>query len=183
MSEEKKDASKDYCDEAREEKLSELDILKQSLDEKRKKAEEYYDQLLRLKADFENYRKRTERDKHSHMMWGKEEMLLKQLGILDILEQAHKSAMSSTNIEAVQKGLELIIQEFLKMTSSEGVSEIECLGKTFDPALEEAVDYIESNAKEGTVVEVLQKGYTSKQKLLRPAKVRVAKKSVVSDKR
>ena len=176
MAEEKKENSKDYCEDAREEKLTELDILKQSLDEKRKQAEEYYDQILRLKADFENFRKRAERDKHNHMLWGKEDILLKQLGILDTLEQAHKSALASTNIEAVKKGLELIIHEFLKMIFSEGVSEIECLGKKFDPEMEEAVDYVESDTKEGTVLEVLQKGYTSKQKLLRPAKVRVAKK-------
>jgi molecular chaperone GrpE len=176
VAEEKKENAKDYCEDAREEKLTELDILKQSLDEKRKQAEEYYDQILRLKADFENFRKRTERDKHNHILWGKEDILLKQLGILDILEKAHKSALSSTNIEAIRKGLELIIQEFLKMISSEGVEEIECLGKNFDPSLEEAVDYIESGEKENTVVEVLQKGYTSKQKLLRPAKVKVAKK-------
>ena len=176
MAEEKKDNSQDYCEDARKEKLTELDILKQSLDEKRKQAEEYYDQILRLKADFENFRKRAERDKHNHMLWGKEDILLKQLGILDILEQAQISALVSTNIEAVRKGLELIVKEFLKMISSEGVSEIECLGKKFDPSLEEAVDYVESGDKEGTVLEVLQKGYLSKQKLLRPAKVRVAKK-------
>lgn len=172
---EKNENSKDFSAEAREEKLSELDILKQSLDEK-KQAKEYYEQLLRLKAEFENFRKRAEREKHDHMMWGKEDILLKQLGILDTLEQAYKSAMSSNNIGAVQKGLELIVQEFLKMISSEGLSEVECLGKKFDPSLEEAVDYVESKEKEGTVVEVLQKGYVLKHKLLRPAKVRVAKK-------
>lgn len=176
MAEEKKENTKDYCEDARKEKLSELNILKQSLDEKKKLAEDYYEQILRLKADFENFRKRAERDKHNHMMWGKEDILLKQLGILDILEQAHKSSLSSTNIEAVQKGLDLIIKEFHRMISSEGVTEVECLGKKFDPELEEAVDYVESDAKEGTVLEVLQKGYVSKQKLLRPAKVRVAKK-------
>ena len=176
MAAEKKENGKDYFEEAREEKLSELHILKQSLDEKKKQSEEYYEQLLRLKAEFENFRKRAEREKHDHMMWGKEDILLKQLVILDTLEQAYKSAMSSNNIEAVQKGLELIVQEFLRMISSEGLGEIECLGKKFDPELEEAVDYVESDQKEGMVVEVLQKGYTFKHKLLRPAKVRVAKK-------
>jgi len=172
----KEEKSKEYAEEARDEKLSELNILKQSLDEKKKQADDYYEQLLRLKADFENFRKRAERDKHNHILWGKEAVLLKQLNILDILEQAVKSKITSDNIEAVRKGLELIIQEFLKMIKSEDIAEIEVLGKKFDPAYEEAVDYIESDEKDGTVLEVLQKGYTLKGKLLRPAKVNVAKK-------
>ncbi len=173
---EKKENNKEYSEEARDEKLTELDILKQSLDEKKKQSLEYFDQLLRLKAEFENYRKRAERDKHNHIMWGKEDILLKQLGILDILEQAYKSAVTSDNIEAVQKGLELIVQEFLKMISSEGLTEIECMGEKFDPSFHEAVDHIESTEKEGTILEVLQKGYMFKEKVLRPAKVNVARK-------
>ncbi len=110
------------------------------------------------------------------MMWGKESVLLKQINILDILEQAYKSTQASTNIEAVRKGLELIIQEFIKMISSEDIEEIKALGEKFDPAVHEAVDYVESDEDEGSIVNVLQKGYTLKGKLLRPAKVMVAKK-------
>lgn len=176
MAHAKEEKSKDLTEEARNEKISELNILKESLDEKKKLADDYLDQLLRLKADFENYRKRTERDKHNHMMWGKESVLLKQINILDILEQAYKSTQASTNIEAVRKGLELIIQEFIKMISSEDIEEIKALGEKFDPAVHEAVDYVESDEDEGSIVNVLQKGYTLKGKLLRPAKVMVAKK-------
>jgi molecular chaperone GrpE len=160
---------------AREDKLSELEILKQSLEEKSKAAEDYYNQLLRLKAEFENFRRRAEKDKSNHLAWGKEEILLKQVGILDVLEQAAASTQGTTNIESIKQGLELIKQEFVKMLSSEGIMEIDCLNKPFDPLLHDAVEQVESAQKEGTIIEVMQKGYTLKDKLVRPARVKVAK--------
>ena len=160
---------------AREDKLSELDILKQSLEEKSRAAEDYYNQLLRLKAEFENYRRRAEREKHNHLAWGKEEILLKQVGILDVLEQAAASTQTATNIESIKQGLGLIKQEFVKMLSSEGIAEIDCLNKPFDPSLHEAVEQVESQQPEGTIIEVMQKGYKLKEKMIRPAKVKVAK--------
>jgi molecular chaperone GrpE len=161
---------------AREEKLSELEILQQSLEEKKKQADEYYDQLLRLKADFENFRRRTERDKQAHLQWGKEEILLKQIGLLDVLEHALQSARTSTNIESIQKGLELIRQEFAKMIYSEGIAEIESQGKKFDPSVHDAIEQVESDQPEGTVLETVQKGYQLNGRLIRPAKVKVSKK-------
>ncbi len=161
---------------ARDEKLSELDILQQSLEEKKKQAESYYDQLLRLKAEFENYRRRSEKEKQSHLMWGKEEILMKQIGLLDVLQQAAKSAQSCTNIESIRKGLDLITQEFVKMLCSEGVAETNPLGKKFDPSTDEAVERVASDQEEGTVVDVAQKGYTFNGRVIRPAKVKVAKK-------
>ena len=160
---------------AREDKLSELEILKQSLDEKSKAAEDYYNQLLRLKAEFENFRRRTERDKHNHLAWGKEEILLKQVGILDVLEQAAASTQTTTNIESIKQGLELIKQEFVKMLSSEGIVEIDCLNKPFDPLLHEAVEQVESKEPEGTIIGVMQKGYKMKDRVIRVARVKVAK--------
>lgn len=161
---------------AREEKVSELEILKQSLEDKKKLAGEYYDQLLRLKAEFENYRRRSEREKQNHLTWGKEEILLKQVGILDVLEQASGSIQTCTNVETIQKGLDLIKQEFVKMLSTEGISEIESLGRKFDPGFHEAIEYVESDQPEGTVLEVMQKGYSLNGRIIRPAKVKVAKK-------
>lgn len=160
---------------AREEKLSELEILKQSVEEKKLAAEDYYNQLLRLRAEFENYRRRTEKEKQNHLIWGKEEILLKQVGLLDVMEQAAASIVTTNNIESIQKGLELIKMEFVKMLSSEGVTEVDCAGKKFDPALAEAVEQVESDLPEGTVTEVVQKGYMLKDRIIRPARVKVAK--------
>ena len=116
---------KEFFEIVREEKVSELEILKQSVEEKKKLAEGYYDQLLRLKAEFENYRNRTEKEKQTHRLWGKEEILLKQINLYDVLEQAYNSIKTNASTESIQKGLELIKIEFSKMLSGEGITEIE----------------------------------------------------------
>lgn len=159
---------------AREEKVSELEILQQSLEEKKRQAEDYYDQLVRLRAEFDNFRKRSEREKQNHLAWGKEEMLLKQIGLLDVLEHAANSARSSTNIESIRQGLDLIKREFAKMLTSEGVKEIESEGKKFDPAVHEAIERVASPEQEGTIIGVMQKGYMLNGRVVRPARVKVA---------
>ena len=175
MSSENKTVDKDFVETAREEKMSELDILRQSVEEKKKQYDELYDQLMRLKAEFDNYRKRAEKDRHAHMMWGKEDVLIKQMGILDVLEQAYKSAQISDNVESIKQGLGMIIQEFVKMLVSEGLSEIDCLGKPFDPQLHEALEQVDSEEDDGKVLEVVRKGYSVNGKIVRPSKVKVAK--------
>lgn len=175
MTHQKDNEAAETLDAARQDKLSELEILKQSVEEKKATADDYYNQLLRLRAEFDNFRKRTEKEKQNHLIWGKEEVLLKQVGLLDVMEQALASINTSNNIESIQKGLELIKQEFVKMLSSEGITEIDCLGKIFDPALAEAIEQVESDRPEGTVLEVMQKGYMLKDRVVRPARVKVAK--------
>jgi molecular chaperone GrpE len=169
------DQTDSVCDDARNDKVAELDILRQSLEEKKKLAEEYYDQLIRMKAEFDNYRRRTEKERTTHIAWGKEEILRKQVSILDILEQALASTKISTNIESIRQGLEMITTEFVRMLSSEGIKEMDCLGKKFDPSLHEALEQVASDQSEGTVVAVLQKGYTMNGRVVRAAKVQVAK--------
>jgi molecular chaperone GrpE len=164
------------CEEyARDEKLSELEILKQSFDEKKKEAEEYYGQLVRLKADFENFRRRSEKEKKDYLDWGKEKILLKQISIDDVLQQALKSAKAGNNIESIVLGLDMISKEFSKMLKEEGVEEIQC--EKFDPNFCEALDLAESEEEDGAILEVYQKGYKMNGKLIRPAKVKVAKNS------
>lgn len=160
---------------ARDEKLTELEILHQSLEEKKKLAEDYYNQLLRLKAEFDNFRKRAEKEKQNHLSWGKEGVLLKQIDLLDALDQAMESTKSSDNVESIRKGLLLIHQEFIKMLSSEGVKEISIEEGKFDPEKHEAIEMIESDKPENTVIEVIQKGYSINSRLIRPAKVKVSK--------
>ncbi|HBU68888.1 MAG TPA: nucleotide exchange factor GrpE [Elusimicrobia bacterium] len=162
-------------DAARDEKLSELEILNQSLEQKRRQSDDYYDQLLRLKAEFDNYRKRSEVEKRNHKLWGKEEILLKQIGLLDVLAQALSSAKISQNIDSLIKGLELVCKEFERVLAEEGLTEVEALGKKFDPTLHEALEQVESEEQEGNIVEVLQKGYRLQERLIRPSRVKVAK--------
>jgi len=162
-------------DAARDEKISELDILKQSVEDKQKKADEYYDQLLRLKADFENFRRRTEKEKQDFLNWGREKILIKQISIYDVFEHALQSVKAGQNLESIMVGLEMIQKEFAKMLKEEGVEKIECLDKKFDPNFCEALVQIESDKEEGTILEVYQNGYKFNGKLMRAAKVKVAK--------
>jgi molecular chaperone GrpE len=171
-----KESIKTIYDAVRDEKVAELEILKQSLEEKKKKADEYYDQLLRLKAEFENYRERTEKEKHTHRLWGKEEILLKQINLLDVIEQAHQSIKNNASPESIMQGLELIKIEFAKMLSSEGIKEVESNGQKFDPNIHEALEHVASEEEEGKILDVLQKGYSFNGRVIRPARVRVAKK-------
>jgi molecular chaperone GrpE len=160
---------------ARDEKICELEILKQSIEEKKNQAQDYYDQLLRLKADFENYRRRSEKEKRDYLEWGKEKILIKQISIGDVLRQALESAKLGNNIESIMLGLEMISKEFSKMLKEEGVEEIEC--DKFDPNICEALEYVEGEEEEdGKILEIYQKGYKMNGKLIRAAKVKVAKK-------
>jgi molecular chaperone GrpE len=162
----------DYA-QVRDEKILELEILKQSVEEQKELAQNYYDQLVRLKADFENYRRRSEKEKKDYLDWGKEKILIKQIDITDVLQQALKTAKAGNNIESVVVGLEMISKEFSKMLKDEGVEEIVC--EKFDPNICEALDTVETEQEDGKILEVYQKGYKMNGKLIRTAKVKVAK--------
>jgi molecular chaperone GrpE len=160
-------------------KIAELKILKQSIEEKDQQIQNYYDQLLRLKAEFENYRRRSEKEKEECLKWGREKILLKQLLISDILEQALKSAKEASNIESVVVGIEMLNKEFSRMLKEEGVEEIQC--EKFDPTICEALEQIESEAEDGKILEVYQKGYKINGNLMRTAKVKVAKNTKIKE--
>jgi molecular chaperone GrpE len=161
---------------AREEKLSELEILKQSLEQVKEQKENLYDQLLRLQAEFTNFRKRSEEEKRKSLEWGKEKILAKQISMSDVLEQALKSAKSGANTADIIVGLDMISKEFEKMLKEEGVEEIKL--EDFDPNLCEALDAqaVESDEYDGKILEVYQKGYKINGRLMRAAKVKEAKK-------
>ncbi|MBI4386988.1 MAG: nucleotide exchange factor GrpE [Elusimicrobia bacterium] len=142
-------------------------------------AQAYYDQLLRLKADFENFRKRVDRERPDWVRYGEAGLLERLLPLYDLLLQAHdqvlRSADSSASKELIQ-GLELIFKEFNRIFESENVKVIESVGKPFHHDLHEALGFVEMDERpDGTVVEELQRGYTFQGKVLRPARVRVAK--------
>ncbi|MDR2427830.1 MAG: nucleotide exchange factor GrpE [Endomicrobium sp.] len=166
-------------DDARDEKVAELEILKQSVDEQKALAQDYYDQLVRLKADFDNFRRRSEKEKKDYLDWGKEKILVKQIAIDDVLQHALKSAKAGNNIKSIIVGLDMISKEFAKMLKEEGVEEIQC--EKFDPNMCEALDYVESDEEDGKVLEVYQKGYKMNGKLIRTAKVKVAKNDKESE--
>jgi len=161
---------------AAEDKVAEQAILKESLDQARAQAKDYYDQLLRLKAEFENFRKRTEREKAEQRRWGKEEVLLPLISLMDVVEQAEMAAHKTTDMKSIVAGLDMLYGQFKKLLKDEGIEFIDPAGEKFNPALHEAVELVPDEGEEGRVLSVMQKGYKSQEQLLRPARVRVSAK-------
>ncbi len=162
---------------ATEEKVQELEILKQSLDQSRGQAAEYYDQLLRLKAEFENFRKRTEKEKADSLRWGKEHIILQLVSLMDIMEQAEAVAQTSSDIKAIITGMNMLYAQFKRVLKDEGLEEVPAkAGEKFNPENHEAVEMVTDGGEEGRVLNVLQKGYRFQGGLLRPARVKVSQK-------
>ncbi len=157
-----------------EEKLAELSILRQALEEQKGKAADYYDQLIRLRADFDNFRKRTEREKAEAQAWGKQQIVLPLLSLIDVLDQAISQARTAKDPGQIVKGLEFLQKGFTSFLKSEGIEPIEAVGKAFDPHLAEAVDQQEVDGDDvGNVLGEIQKGYRFQGRVLRPSRVRV----------
>lgn len=151
--------------------------LKEELAKAKALAESYYDQLVRLKAEFENYRKRMEREKENHRQFGKEEVFLKQIHLYDIVTSALQQINEKTPTEKILSGLEMIVDEFRRILESEGIQEIEAIGLFPDPRWHEVIAKIPASSPEippGQIVAVIQRGFTINGRLLRPAKVCVA---------
>lgn len=142
------------------------------------KAKEYWDQLLRLQADFDNTRKRLEREKQDFTKFANEAIILELLNVLDDLERAVNLAESKhEDLQAFLKGVEMILAHLYEMLKGYGLRPIEAEGKPFDPHLHEALMQTENkDVPEHTVVEELQKGYLLNDKIIRTAKVKVSKK-------
>ncbi len=153
--------------------------LEKEIEELKKKNEEYYDQLLRLKAEFENYRKRVEKEKSELAEWVKYDVMLSILPLYDMLKMAQDHiSQSPSDIENLKVGLGMIFSEFDKLFESMGLSELDVLNKQYDPMTCEIVGTVEGDGEnEGLVVEVVQPGYIAKNRLIRPAKVKIVKKS------
>ncbi|MDD5044430.1 MAG: nucleotide exchange factor GrpE [Candidatus Omnitrophica bacterium] len=148
--------------------------LKQEAD----KAKEYWDKLLHLQADFENMRKRQEKEKQDFVKFANEGLILELLNVLDDLERAVSLAESKhEDLPAFLKGVEMILVHLYEMLKEQGLKPIEAEGKIFDPHLHEALMQAEDkNLPEHTVVEELQKGYLLNDRVIRTAKVKVSKK-------
>ncbi len=160
------------------------EALQQELLEAQKTAHNYWDQLLRLQADFSNFRKRSEKEKMEAMRLGKVIMIEKMISLLDIMEEALKHAHAKSDVETLKQGFEMVIKEFSSLLKSEGAQSLKTVGEIFDPHLHEAVEQVETDAEDNNnrVIAEIQKGYTLNDQLLRPARVTVAKVKVKENK-
>lgn len=151
--------------------------LEKEMEEYKKKAEDYYEQLLRLKAEFENYRKRVDKEKQDILAWGKYDFMQNLLPLYEMLNMAKNHIENSSSYDDIKTGLNMIFGEFSKLFTSQGVKEIDILNKKYDPMLCEIIGTVDGNDEnDGTVVEVVQPGYMINGKLLKAARVKIAKK-------
>jgi molecular chaperone GrpE len=146
------------------------------LKEDAKKAGEYWDRVLRLQADFDNIRKRFEKDKQDFTKFANEGIILELLIILDDLERTIELAQSKEHASPVfLKGIEMILAHLYDLLKAHGVRPIEAEGKIFDPNFHEALMQVENkDLPEHTVVEELQKGYLLNDRVIRTSKVKVS---------
>ena len=147
------------------------------LREKAKKADEYFDQLLRLRAEFENFRKRMNREREEFAKYAAEELICEILTVVDHLENAISSSGKSEDYRALVEGVEMTRKEAVRILSGWGLEEVKALGEKFDPEKHEAIEHIDCDEEEGKIVEELRKGYSLKGKLIRPSMVKVARRS------
>ena len=129
--------------------------------------------LTRLQADFQNFKRRTEKDRENSITYGIEAIIRDLLPVIDNFQRAI-SAQDEME-DSFYKGISMIEKQFIDVLERNSVKEIEALGNEFDPNLHHAVSAVESEEEQGTVIEVLQKGYLLKDKVIRPSMVVVAK--------
>jgi molecular chaperone GrpE len=142
----------------------------------RAEAESYLDDLRRLQADFDNYRKRTLREQTARTASASQALVARLLPVLDNFELAVSSAEQSRDFDRMLKGVEMVFGELREVLESEGLVRIEAEGKPFDPERHEAVIAVEEEDTEpGMVVDIVRAGYELRGKVLRPAMVKVAK--------
>jgi molecular chaperone GrpE len=151
-----------------------INSLNELLEDKQREIEEYRNRWLRSQADFDNYKKRMQREIQDINLYAGEQLVKDILPVIDNFERALNSVKDED--DAFYKGVKLIYQQIVDVLNKHEIKEIEALGKPFDPNFHEAVMIIESEELEpDTVAEVLLKGYTYHSKVIRPSMVKVVK--------
>lgn len=142
-----------------------------------KKAAENYDKYVRSAAEFDNYRKRSVREKADAIKYGNEDLLRDILPLVDNLDRAMDHASSSDDFEAFKQGLKMLHEQLMCCLKKHGVEMIDTSGKDFDPNVHEAMLSVESDKHEASkIVSEFERGYLLNGRLLRPAKVCVCKR-------
>ena len=169
------------ADESAEEPAAEAveeieDAIAADLDKARTEAALYLDDLRRLQADFDNYRKRTLREQTARTASASQALVARLLPVLDNFELAVSAAEQSRDFDRMLKGVEMVLGALREVLEGEGLVKIEAEGKPFDPERHEAVIAVEQeDAEPGTILDIVRAGYELGGKVLRPAMVKVAK--------
>lgn len=144
--------------------------------ELQRQRDDYYDRLLRKTAEFDNYRKRIERERQQASESAAADLLESLLPLVDDLERALKAEPGPEGAEAYRRGVELIHRQLLELLRKRGVRPIDAVGADFDPHFHQAVSYDAAEGHhDGEVIEEFRRGYMLGDRLLRPAMVKVAR--------
>ncbi len=154
---------------------SDIDKLRSQLEESTSQMNAYRDQLLRLAAEFENFRKRTEAEKAEFVKYSHEKIVKDLLPIVDDFERALSNGKKNTDFDSFYKGVEMIYQKIQKVFEEKGVKPIDSLGKEFDVAYHDVLMQMQKpGVPPHTVIEEVERGYTLHGKVIKHAKVIVA---------
>jgi len=155
---------------------TELDL--EGLKDKAAKSDEHWDRLVRMTADFDNYKKRAARERQDAIKYANESLLEKLVPVLDNFDSAMAAASSpAATSESLKTGVQMIYNQLKSAMRDAGLEEIEASQQKFDPTWHEAVSQQESaDIPEGQVIQQLRKGYKLRDRLVRPATVIVARK-------
>ncbi len=156
----------------------ELQELKRFHEEKVEEFSEQKDHFVRLQAEFENFRRRSLKEKQESLRFGHQNLVKDLLSAVDNLERAmeHGAQNAGAEVRGVLDGIALVHREILAAFEKHGVSQIDAAGQTFDPAVHEAIGQIPNpDVPANTVVQVLQKGYVIHDRMVRPSRVLVSR--------
>ena len=169
---------KEESDEQKELELknSELEELRQQLNDLQKEKDELFAKLQRVSADYANFQKRAPKQISDTIAYEKENIIKTFLPVLDNFEHTLQNEQSAENTEAFVKGVRIIYDQMLDILKSHGIEQIKSLGEKFDPSLHEAMlQKAEPEQEENIVLEEFQKGYKLNGRVIRPSKVIVNK--------
>ena len=153
------------------------ETIEQQLEKTQETIKDYWDQMMRLRAEIENNRKRAERDLENAHKYALKNFVENLLPIIDSMEMGQTAALTeNATLESIREGSALTLDMFLQMLEKNGLQQIDPLGETFDPEKHQAISMIEAEgAESNSVIEVMQKGFLLNERLVRPAMVVVAK--------
>ena len=159
-------------------------MLSEKLEEEQAKSREYLNRLKYLQADFENYRKRVEKEVQEVVQRGNEQLVSCLIGVMDDLENAIQAGETTENKAALLEGIRMVHKNLEKLLENEGLERLECVGQAFNPNMHEILAQIPTkDHQSGTVLEEARKGFMFKGKVLRSSIVKIACEDSEDDKK
>ncbi|MFD2657221.1 nucleotide exchange factor GrpE [Gracilibacillus thailandensis] len=168
------DAEQELVTEEESAESEEVTVSNEEFKKLQQEKNELQDRLLRVQAEYDNFRKRTKKEKEADLKYKSQSVVTELLPVLDNFERALQVEIEDKAAKGVVEGLEMVYRQLKTVLENEGVTEIETDGQTFDPNIHQAVMQVEEEGYESNqIVETMQKGYQLKDRVIRPAMVKV----------